>query len=58
MGEGQQKKHPYLYWEFPELRMASRPFGWTSGKRSVKISRRGILILELYNLETGYPGAA
>ena len=51
LGEGDQEKHPYLYWEFPEKngQQAVRLDQWKAIRRDIK---KGNLQLELYNLET------
>ena len=51
LGEGDQKKHPYLYWEFPESngQQAVRMEQWKAIRKDI---RDGNLELELYNLET------
>lgn len=47
---GEQKQHPYLYWEFPESggQQAVRMGPWKAIRKKIK---EGNLHLELYNLE-------
>jgi arylsulfatase len=49
-GEGDQQKHPYLYWEFPGSggQQALRMGPWKAIRRDIQ---QGNLELELYNLE-------
>ncbi len=49
-GAGDQEKHPYLYWEFPESggQQAVRMGPWKAIRKNIK---QGNLQLELYNLE-------
>ncbi len=50
-GEGQQKKHEYLYWEFPERNgmQAVRMGNWKAIRKNIKA---GDLTIELYDIET------
>jgi len=50
LGTGQQKEHPWLYWEFPESggQQAVRMGPWKAIRRDIK---NGNLELELYDLE-------
>jgi arylsulfatase len=49
LDEGEQQKHPYLYWEFPEYggQQAVRMGDWKAIRKNI---RQGNLELELYNL--------
>lgn len=50
LGEGDQEKHPYLYWEFPASggQQAVRMENWKAIRKNIQ---KGELGLELYNLE-------
>jgi len=50
LGSGDQEKHPYLYWEFPESggQQAVRMGPWKAIRKNIK---QGNLQLELYNLD-------
>ncbi len=50
LGEGDQEKHPHLYWEFPASggQQAVRMEQWKAIRKNI---RQGNLELELYNLE-------
>lgn len=50
LGKGEQKKHEYLYWEFPELKgeQAVRLGDWKAIRRNIK---KGNMSIELYNLK-------
>ena len=50
LGEGEQQKHPYLYWEFPASggQQAVRMDHWKTIRKNIQ---KGNLDLELYNLD-------
>jgi arylsulfatase A-like enzyme len=50
LGEGEQEKHPYLYWEFPASggQQAVRMEHWKAIRKNI---RQGNMTLELFNLE-------
>lgn len=50
LGQGNQLRHPYLYWEFPEYggQQAVRKRQWKAIRKNIK---EGNLEIELYNLE-------
>ncbi len=49
-GKGRQRKHKYLYWEFPAYggQQAVRQGGWKATRQNIK---KGNLDIELYNLK-------
>lgn len=52
LGNGEQKKHDYLYWEFPESggQVAIRMGDWKVVRQQLKGNRKATM--ELYNLQT------
>jgi arylsulfatase len=49
--KGSQKKHPYLYWEYPEVgsSQAIRMGKWKAIRSNI---RKGNMKIQLFNLET------